>query len=289
MTYQQLSTKVSHERNRMLGRRIQKYNQGNEEYRKRYKSQYTKTRKELAVANTALVKCIAREYQRKGISLDDLIGEGYIGLMRATKDYNPNHNPEKYPNGIEFTTYAEKWIRQAITRSFQGFKTIALPNYISSQSARIRESIMALSHALGREPTNQEIASYFNKTFFPNKLKKHLKEFQIEGFKLTGKTHFSIPRMKMNGESYDPFPSHQKTPLEELSYQNELEKLMILLNNGVLDEREKQVLRLYFGLDKKTPLTLKEVGLLMNCTKERIRQIQKEALEKLKEKMICEE
>jgi len=225
-------------------------------------------REELLNANVRLVASIARRYQNRGLPLDDLMQEGLIGLMRAIEKYN-------YRKGYRFSTYATHWIRQAVTRALANqSRCIRLPAHIVDAIGRITRVREELLGRLGRIPTRLEVAT----------------EAGITEKKLALLIR-SIPQPvsldAMVGDDGDtrlgdflPAPEEASPTARLLTYLVREEVARAL---GVLTPRERDVIVLRFGLGTDEPCTLEETGRQLKITRERARQIEAKALEKLRQ------
>jgi RNA polymerase primary sigma factor len=224
-------------------------------------------REHMVKANLRLVVNIARGYFGKGLSLDDLIMEGNLGLMRAVEGYDGML-------GTRFSTYASYWIKQSIRRAVmnQG-KAIRLPAYMVSLLAKWRRASAALADRLGRTPTPDEIG----KSLRLSKKKVGIVVQAIVANSL--RPHSDNPGD--DGEDLgNVLPDDRARPAGDLMIEaDDLER--VLQNIDMLDDREATVIRLRFGLDSDKPMTLREVGENLGLTRERIRQLEHHALETL--------
>ena len=221
----------------------------------------------LVKANSRLVISMAKKYRGQGVPFLDLIQEGNVGLMKAADKFD-------YSRGYKFSTYATWWIRQAITRALanQG-RTIRVPVHMSDRIRKLFAIAQAMEQDLGRRPTPAEIS-----------VRMEVPEAKVRQMLRVSRRSISLE--KPVGEEKDSELGHfiedgdSPDPLEEAAYQLLQHDLDDLLQ--CLTAREARILRLRFGLDNGQPHTLKEVGKKFNLTRERIRQIEQEALGKLR-------
>ncbi|WP_439625158.1 sigma-70 family RNA polymerase sigma factor [Gemmata sp.] len=233
----------------------------------------TEARDQMVRANLRLVVNIARGYTGKGLALQDLIEEGNLGLLRAVEGFDP-------VMGTRFSTYASYWIKQSIKRALVNTaKTIRIPAYMVELLAKWRRATNKLTDELGRAPTHEEVAKLLG---LPKKklniIKKAIRVYNAAPQSDQGEQGWSIDEMLMDGRS--------KTPDMEMVETDDLKQVMHLLDK--MDKREATVLRMRFGLDDEEPKTLKEIGECLNLTRERVRQIESEALAKLSESLSCD-
>ncbi|QJW97318.1 sigma-70 family RNA polymerase sigma factor [Frigoriglobus tundricola] len=228
----------------------------------------TEARDQMVRANLRLVVNIARGYTGKGLALQDLIEEGNLGLLRAVEGFDPTMN-------TRFSTYASYWIKQSIKRALVNTaKTIRIPAYMVELLAKWRRATNKLSDELGRPPTHEEVAKLLG---LPKKklaiIKKAIRVYNAAPQSDQTEAGWSIEEMLMD--------SRAKTPDTEMVETDDLKHVLILLEK--MDKREATVLKMRFGLNDEEPKTLKEIGECLGLTRERVRQIESEALAKLGE------
>lgn len=233
----------------------------------------TEARERMVRANLRLVVNIARGYTGKGLALQDLIEEGNLGLLRAVEGFDPSMN-------TRFSTYASYWIKQSIKRALVNTaKTIRIPAYMVELLAKWRRATNKLNDELGRPPTHEEIAKFLG---LPKKklaiIKKAIRVYNAAPQSDQTEAGWSIDEMLMDSRS--------KTPDTEMVETDDLKHVLILLEK--MDKREATVLRMRFGLNDEEPKTLKEIGECLGLTRERVRQIESEALAKLSEDLSGE-
>ena len=224
-------------------------------------------REQMIKSNLRWVVKIAREYEDYGVPLLDLINEGNIGLMKAVERFDPG-------KGAKLSTYAAWWIKQAIRRALSNqSKTIRLPVHVGDKLLHVRRISAKLEEELGREPTLDELAE----------------EVGMAPSRLAALRNAAVPPSSLDapvgdddGKRFDELIGDEKaeTPYVHLEDKTTTDMLRELV--GSLPEREQTILRYRFGLDGNRERTLEEVGEHFGVTRERIRQIQNLALEKLR-------
>ena len=230
------------------------------------KARYERARSEMITANLRLVVVIARRYMRNGMQPLDLIQEGNIGLMRAVEKFD-------YKRGHKFSTYATWWIKQSVTRAFADqSRTVRIPAHLTEVINRIMRTSRQLEIEIGRLPTHSEIAKALGFT-----------EEYVDKMYEISKTSVSLDApigededCKLGDFIEDTNSTNQLDALTTEALNSEMAKILTTLS-----PREERILRLRYGIGESKSYTLEEVGKEFNLTRERIRQIEARAIEKL--------
>jgi RNA polymerase primary sigma factor len=224
-------------------------------------------------ANLRLVVNIARSYTAKGLSLPDLIAEGNLGLLRAVEAYDPTMN-------TRFSTYAAYWIRQSMKRAVINMaKTIRIPAYMAQLLSEWRRASARLQEDLGRPPTQEEVAVALKLSKKKlNIIKKAIRVYQGMPQSGQGEAEVGLDDLLQDERS--------EGPSGDLAHSDELRQVLSLVDQ--LSPREATVLKLRYGLQGEDPLTLMQIGERLGLTRERVRQIERDALKKLHEQLQAE-
>ncbi len=234
------------------------------------REEYDAAKRALSASNLRLVVSIAKRYRNRGLSFLDLIQEGNTGLMRAVDKF-------EYARGYKFSTYATWWIRQAITRAIADqSRTIRLPVHMIETMSRVRAAGRLLQQLEGREPTLEESASLAGVPIEEAKSAIQLTRQPLSLDQPVGKHEESF-----FGEFLQDYREHD--PLDEMN--RELLKKRINEVLSGLTYREREILRLRYGLADGYSYTLEEVGKIFSVTRERVRQIEAKAVRKLQHPM----
>ncbi|MBE6365700.1 MAG: sigma-70 family RNA polymerase sigma factor [Lentisphaerae bacterium] len=224
--------------------------------------------------NMRLVLKIANDFLGRGLPWDDLVSEGNRGLVIAAHRFNPDL-------GAKFSTYSAWWIKQAIRQALaEQTQTIRVPVGTQLNSRRIKRSVRKLTLELQREPTNEEVAADAQVSMATVERLRNTRQVDMQ----------SLNELVGNEESdgvelLDFFADEGTDPPDQSLIQLEdIEQLLQLLDG--LPPKEKQVLKLRFGMDGSPLMTLEDVGKMLQCTSERVRQIQNQALKRLHKQML---
>ncbi|MCU0752038.1 MAG: RNA polymerase sigma factor RpoD/SigA [Akkermansiaceae bacterium] len=222
-------------------------------------------------ANLRLVVKIAGDYSGYGVSMGDLVSEGNIGLMKAVERFDPE-------KGGKLSTYASWWIKQSIKRSLANqSKTIRLPVHMVDKIARMRRIASMLTETLGREPTDDELATELG---LPRQKVAMLKQAALRP------TSLDAPVNEGEATEYGDIIGDEaaSNPLDRLVDSDLQDQIGDLL--GILDERERRIIDGRFGLNGLKPMLLEDVGREFGVSRERIRQIQNSALTKMRRALM---
>ena len=236
------------------------------EFFRRAKAGDEKARQALVLANLRFVVSVAREYKDYGLSLIELISEGNIGLMEAVKRFDETR-------GFKFITYAVWWIRQAILKALAEQGRIARPPMSQiNDLQKVEKESGLLAQQLGRAPTFEEIAARVDLS-----LERTRNAFVVSQQDVS----LDAPAFPDEETTLMQVFAAAEPGIEEYFADNEVRQTVASCLQ-ILDSRESQIVRAYFGLDDTEPMTLEEIGNAMGVTRERVRQLRNRALEKMK-------
>jgi len=237
---------------------------------KRIKKGDRKAREKMITANLRLVVKIARDYEGLGLPLLDLINEGNIGLMKGVERFKPG-------KGAKLSTYASWWIKQCIMRALANqSKTIRLPVHVVDKVAHIRKAEVKLREAFDRDPTDQEVADHLG--INPRRIQEY-RDASKAPVSLDAPIGADEPK-QISEVVADP---NAAAPFDRLIRETDRNLVREVL--ATLTSRENKILAMRFGLDDGRTKTLEEIGGRLGVTRERIRQIQEEALHKMRVKI----
>jgi RNA polymerase primary sigma factor len=229
-----------------------------------------KAREQMITANLRLVVKIARDYEGLGLPLLDLINEGNIGLMKGVQRFKPG-------KGAKLSTYASLWIKQSIRRALSNHsKTIRLPVHVLEKMTHVRRTEVKLRETLDREPTDEEVAEELGLDARRIRLYRDASRAPVAlDSPISSEDSTTISEHVADANAAAPFDAIVKSN----------DNLLVQEVLATLDARESRILSLRFGLDNGRPMTLEQVGVRLGVTRERIRQIQEQALQKMRVKI----
>lgn len=229
----------------------------------------------LITSNLRLVVKIAHDFKGFGVPLGDLIAEGNLGLIKAATKFNPE-------KGAKFSSYSAIWIKQSIRLALAKLsRTVRIPISSLSKVSKIQNAVIKLENRLKREPSDKEVAEYLD---FPLLTIKHLRHVKVHNVSLQQKLNTEDDSGELQDQIEDDKSVLAAQSMEAVEELSTLKKYF-----DYLKDREKLILTLRFGLDGQSTRTLEEVSQAINLTRERVRQIQIAAMEKLRKLIRKEE
>ncbi len=244
-----------------------KFNKSNISEIQELKKKYNKLRETMITSNLRLVVSIAKKFQYRGLNLLDMIDEGNIGLIEAVERFD-------YTKNCRFSTYGSWWIQQSVLKAVADKgRTIRIPIHILNSVKKCHSIIKYLSGQYGREPKIEEIADYMNLSI--EKVELYLSywtEVSSLDTSINDDNNSSLSDLISDEKYEQPFDSALTKNLQDILDSSLSE----------LSSREKEIIKLRYGLSGKCPLTLEEIGSIMGITRERVRQIQNNSINKLR-------
>ncbi len=224
---------------------------------------------ELTEANLRFVVSIAKQYANQGVALEDLINEGNVGLIRAAKGFDES-------KGCRFITYAVWWIRQAILQALaEQSRIVRLPLNRVGELYKMGRAARELGHSLGRNPSTNEIADELD-----------VSRGDVEGMMSIHSTHLSLDSPVYEGSDktfQEMISDDDDVPPDEAVVQTAMKRSVAGMLD-ILDQRERTIIQLFFGINTDRRHTLAEIGRTMGISRERVRQLKNRAISKLNDK-----
>ncbi|MBN2587287.1 MAG: RNA polymerase sigma factor RpoD/SigA [Candidatus Fermentibacteraceae bacterium] len=236
---------------------------------KRIRSGEQEALNELTEANLRFVVSIAKQYANQGVALEDLINEGNVGLIRAAKGFDES-------KGCRFITYAVWWIRQAILQALaEQSRIVRLPLNRVGELYKMGRAARELGHSLGRNPSTNEIADELD-----------VSRGDVEGMMSIHSTHLSLDSPVYEGSDktfQEMISDDEDVPPDEAVVQTAMKRSVSGMLE-ILDQRERTIIQLFFGINTDRRHTLAEIGRTMGISRERVRQLKNRAISKLNDK-----
>ncbi|GHT45023.1 RNA polymerase sigma factor SigA [Planctomycetales bacterium] len=230
--------------------------------------EYEEAKSAMSQSNLRLVVSVAKKYRNRGVGFQDLIQEGNTGLMRAVDKF-------EYRRGFKFSTYATWWIRQSVTRAIaEQSRTIRIPVNMIDQLSRLRMTYRRIFQEIGRNPTIEEVADFTDMTI------DEIRKVLVLG---ANPVSFEMPVGEEENNSFGELIADSQIDRPERSASNEFLRTEIGKVLNTLSYREREIIKLRYGLDSGYSYTLEEVGRIFKITRERVRQIEQSAVDKLKQ------